>query len=280
MLKNSFYFTKRYLFLPLFLAVISILIGFHFIGKFGVKADTTNLVTGCLSQNAGLFYNLKVGSSPLNPCPTGDPQIATGGPITSIIAGTGLTGGGTAGDITLGVANNGINTAQIASGAITSDKISNDASESSRVSSWSDTSTDYNISALGAPSYMDIPSSISITVPSGKAYYYIVSYDGVFSYTYSERNSGSSGFYASYAAVLMGDSTQLSTQVPLVTTGYRSDWSATGASAYWGTPFHATWLVRVPEGSYTLKLRVSGYSDNTMTKAHFANNYLQVLRVF
>lgn len=182
--------------------------------------------------------------------------------------------------MTLNIANNGVDTTQIANGAVTPDKISNDASESSRLSSWSDTSTDYNLSALGAPSYMDIPSDISITVPSGKAYYYIVNYDGVFSYTYSERNTGNTSFYASYAAVLMGNTTQLSTQVPLLATAYRSDWSATGASSQWNTPFHASWLVRVPAGTYDLKVRVSGYSDNTMTKAHFPNNYLQVLRVF
>jgi hypothetical protein len=48
----------------------------------------------------------------------------SGGDITGVTAGTGLTGTATSGNATIGIANNGVNTAQIAAGAVTMSKTS------------------------------------------------------------------------------------------------------------------------------------------------------------
>lgn len=61
-------------------------------------------VTGCLKTSNGTLTRLAVGDSPLSPCPSGNVTVhMSGGDLTSVTAGTGLSGGGTGGAVTLDV---------------------------------------------------------------------------------------------------------------------------------------------------------------------------------
>lgn len=81
--------SKRYLWFTFSFLVILFLV----VSKFGVQADTPNIFTGCISTNAGLFYSVKLGTSPFLPCPTGDPQVtASSGSERYQAIGTGITG--------------------------------------------------------------------------------------------------------------------------------------------------------------------------------------------
>jgi hypothetical protein len=74
--------------------------------------------TGCMTTGGGTVSSLKQGNEPLKPCGPGSTQIRlSGGDITSITVGSGLTGGGTEGDISIGL------NAQQSLPACTSDQI-------------------------------------------------------------------------------------------------------------------------------------------------------------
>ena len=65
------------------------------------QGDSVATYTGCLKN--GKLESLAVGESPLSPCAAATQVRLSGGDVTGVTAGTGLTGGGGGGDVALAV---------------------------------------------------------------------------------------------------------------------------------------------------------------------------------
>ena len=140
-------------------------------------------------------------------------------------------------------------TAKLADGAVTQAKIANDIAEPVRIQNWSeDTPQIINPAQSGASLIID--PQIHVTVPTGKAYYYVVVYQGIFGYDASDKVGSSSGFYADWNASLLANGNEISMSIPTVKTGYRQDWSLTGGGWYWTIPYSAVWITRLEQGTY------------------------------
>jgi hypothetical protein len=78
------------------------------VGAWATYPSTADVYTGCLTTSgsgAGQISKVAIGSSPLKPCSSTQHVVnLSGGTITSVTAGPGLTGGGSNGAVTIGLA--------------------------------------------------------------------------------------------------------------------------------------------------------------------------------
>lgn len=202
-------------------------------------------------------------------------ETAGSGDITGVTAGTGLTGGGTSGDVTVGIATGGVGTTQLADGSVTDAKIANNSTETNRIQTGSD--SNMYLFTFGSSSGPTYDPSITVTVPSGKAYYYQIIYSGAMQYFFVDRHSGATSFYADWGAVPLVNSTETGMQTKVVLTGYHN-WS--GISTWWGTTYNANWILRLGEGTHTIKMKLYADSANTMDYAYVGEQKVQLMRVF
>jgi len=174
---------------------------------------------------------------------------------------------------------NSVTTDMVVDGSVTDAKIANNASETNRIQSWA-SGTVYNIDASsGISGSLTVDPSISVTVPSGKAYYYLLKYEGSFYYSYDQRRSGEDRFKADLQVTPLSGTTPIGDSTLTVKTGARVDWSALGLNSYWASPSQATWVVRLTEGTHNLKFKNDLNTDGTMDWGHIEHQRVQVMRI-
>jgi hypothetical protein len=94
----------------------------------GTQGSTTvarlrGRILSAAQPNNGQVLKFNLNNNQWEPANDETASAGSGGTITGITAGTGLTGGGTTGSVTVGIANGGVNTAQLADESVTDAKI-------------------------------------------------------------------------------------------------------------------------------------------------------------
>jgi hypothetical protein len=163
--------------------------------------------------------------------------------------------------------------------SITTSMVANNAAETSRVYDWSNNANQVISTPSGANGTMTVDPSIQVIVPSGKAYYYLLKYEGQLALMYSQRNGTPSVFRANLRITPLSGTTPIGEWFEAAATGYRPDWSALGTNSYWATPYHSTWVVRLTEGTHDLKFKLDLIVDGTMNEGEVFYQRVQVMRM-
>jgi hypothetical protein len=94
------------------LLAVAVALGSAVIAVAGHAPADVDSYTGCLNTSSGTFANVAMGETPLAPCKDKEIEVHLGGgDVTGVVAGSGLSGGGSEGQVALGVDSSAVVTA-------------------------------------------------------------------------------------------------------------------------------------------------------------------------